>query len=206
MGRGLGKLQQAILDYLQSEGKPCWVMDITFNVYTPETWPAAGERVEVPYSFYTSVRRAINALEGRGLVRCGLPAEKSYRGEERMQRMCWLAGQPGPLCRPLLSGERTEQAVIDALRAALAETNPVKREDIFEEWWSSRMQPPEKGCVKYAWLVGAVEQRLQAQDMVDRRRIRSAVTRAVDRLIAYDVLTGYKRPNGWYGWIKLNLP
>lgn len=205
MGRGLGQLQQSILDYLQAQGKPCWVYDIPLNLYTLDDPHVEGEPVIVPYAFYTSVRRAINALERRGLVFCGLPAEKHYRREERLQRICWLPGQFAPRCKARLQSTDVERAIIDRILSALAITDQRERDHIFKELFRDRMQPPHEGCVSYAWLVGKVIRDLGCTSRWDDARFKTAITRAINSLIEQGILTGYKRPNGWYGWIRLNV-
>ncbi len=201
MGRGLGKTQQAILDYLRQQGKPCWVYEIPLDLYPT---PPEGETVEVPYSFYTSVRRAINALERRGLVHCGLPAKKQWRGEEHRQRMCWLSEHRAPQCKARLQSADVDRAIINRIQAALALTDQQERDFIFKATWSRKMPSPCEGAVKYGWLVDKTARDLGCSTNYDYQRFKTAINRAVNRLIDRGILTGYKRPNGWYGWIRLN--
>ena len=120
MSRGLGRIQQEALDYataLGKLGKPAFAWDAAWtianpgepDIYTNEPTPA----------LRSSVRRAVRALEKRGLVECGIH-RPDYRSCSPRRLVYWLPGHAAPreLLTPIPS-ERVREEVLRALRETL---------------------------------------------------------------------------------------
>src|SRR5262245_42293681 len=84
MGRGLGKLQQAILHFVRQQDGPVYAEQIAAYIYG-ETAPS--------HASVVNVRRAIHALERRQLVQCG---QGTYRFADYLRLYCWLPEHQPP--------------------------------------------------------------------------------------------------------------
>lgn len=71
MSRGMGRIQRAILDYLNNHHsfEPCELSWLARQVH--EAIHGKSEDLRPPRSFVVSVRRAVNDLERKGLVMSG---------------------------------------------------------------------------------------------------------------------------------------
>lgn len=188
MSRGLGRLQQAILQHLQSAGHWCWVRDITRALCGPNR--------QSPRSGEVSVRRAVRTLAARGLARLGrLPADPAAPGRSLA---CWLPQHQAPRLLPQVPAPRVESLVLEALGRA--------READLEEWLHRRAPRPEReaapwrgpGAVPYSWLVRQVRREPDlAQNWV-------AIHRALKRLSRRGRISAARWGGRRYVFIYLN--
>ena len=83
---GIGKTQRKIMDILEEEGKTWGMMGIehlTAKVYYPDLRGATiwmGDEYPITKSQINTVRRAVQALGKRGLVKTRIKAVKSPKG------------------------------------------------------------------------------------------------------------------------------
>ena len=201
MGRGLGKLQKAILDYLHAEGKPCWASSIAYSLYYARD--DVRECDPLPRSFEVSVRRAIHALAKRELVCTGTRADpRRLIGDPIPSLVCWLPGQSPPRLDTIIHGADVDRLVLAALAKAEVETDP------FEQRFFFGRQPAHligtgQQFVQYSWLTNHVVKALGGNMIEGKRAV--AIHRSVKRLAAQGRIKAYwKSSRGHYGWVKLN--
>ena len=69
MGRGLGTLQRAVLDYLNRRSGAGYASDVAYELHNGDREPP--HTSQPPRSTDVAVRRAVKTLEARGLVKTG---------------------------------------------------------------------------------------------------------------------------------------
>ena len=68
MGKGLGKIQTSIVDFLEAKSSPFTSLEITLAVHARINKQLSSESASISRAFFESVRRALKSLERKGLV------------------------------------------------------------------------------------------------------------------------------------------
>ena len=199
MGRGLGKLQQAILDYLQQRGSEVYVSTVAAVLYHH---PAdEGDPAPAPRAFEISVRRAIHALAERGLVCCGAVSQYGM-GRDFPRLLCWLPEHGTPATDPVMRGADVDRLVLAALEKAAAEDA--------SNWFIYSRLPglSAEAWPQYSWLTREVVGKLKNHTGDHRLFVDGApavaVHRSVKRLAQQRKIRIYHRSYNRIGWVKLN--
>lgn len=167
MSRGLGKVQRAVLDYLQQEGKPRSISDIAWDLNDVEPgrdgmkpWPSP--------ALYESVRRAAKILASRGLLRCAYT--DPHLRDERVSLFCWLPEHTPPEHQQrLLPGTVVEHAIIRTIEKFLEEND-----------WFAVKEHNGVRYVRYGSITDGVWKSFARSN--NDQRIRPAMSRALKRL------------------------
>ena len=193
MSKGLGKTQQFVLDRLMAKGRALSAVDLAGDTYFPEydTWewkPPTPARV-------VSVRRAINGLTERGLIKSGLARKVDYGRIDARELFCWLSDQspPNELCRPMVSSEVVEKAVIDALNRLQSDEHDTN--------YNMR-----DGFYRYESFTNiAIKLLAKHYDSYSYAPERVAIKRAVTKLFKAGQIDIRWRRTGINGWIRLSV-
>ena len=159
MGRGLGKLQQAILDYLQAKGQYWPIDDIARSIYHARA--DVRERDPMPRSFAVSIRRAVRSLATRGQLHCGR-INPQWKHEDGWRLVCWLPDHTPPRIMPPLPRETVEAHILQALRLGATRDDEIRcylREETYVPRIEKYSQRPP-GTVPYSWLTRTVIPRI----------------------------------------------
>jgi hypothetical protein len=199
MGRGLGKTQQAILDYLHQRGKPSYVSDIAYELYHNQEHVKEFE--PTPRSFDVSVRRAVHSLSTRSLINLGnAPDPRRLIGDSVNRLVCWLPNQQPPRLTPIICGADVDRFVLAALKSTDAITDEWERCSVLKTF--SPPGRPDETFVRYSWLTNQVVKMLGG-NMIEGKRI-VAIHRSIKRLSAQERIKAYWTSTGRYGWVRLN--
>jgi hypothetical protein len=147
VSKGLGILQRRVLDFLATAGEPQTGVAIAVALHAAP--------LPVPYTLYSSVRRAAAGLARRGDVLVGAP-QFGPRGQEHARAIYWLPSHKAPELKRLFPAEIVERAVLESIKV---------------------------GPSYYSSVVGRVAKML-ARDNREWERLRMPILRAVRRLFA----------------------
>lgn len=171
MSRGLGKLQQGILDTLKNRPDAISAFDLAKALYETEH-PTRAAMV--------STRRTIHSLTQKGLVLSGFAEGKKH------QLYCWLPGNTPPMGgwdgnEPLIykryTGEQYRQAILEVLK-----TLPDK--DDYETFFLDNGRPAP-AAVKFSKIKGPIVKHMKLgirRFSRDIDRVGMALTRAARHL------------------------
>ena len=195
MGRGLGKTQQAILEYLQQHGKPSYVNEIAYDLF--HNRQGVRERDSVSRSFDVSVRRAVHALAQRGLVLVGhAPDSRTFIGDPINRLLCWLPDQQAPRLKPNTSGAEVERLVLAILADPDVTTSSPPGHPLNDKW------------VEYSWLTNRIANLMRGAAANGKVFVYGAPSvathRAVKRLADKGSIQARWKSYHRYGWVKLN--
>lgn len=211
MSRGLGKLQRLILELLGERG-PMWLIDIIaaswyFNHVEAPGEP--GEPGEHTPAWAASVRRAVQSLERRKLVRCGTGQIITAWDDCRYcRKIVWLPDQPAPELKEMrrLGAEWIGLLVLEILTT-------VDALDAEGRWCAGyggmSWVDNDPGMVPYLWLCKRVLEIIGDPFCRGEPNNREymAINRAVWHLINEGKVVAYKPPEGVkrpsIGWVKV---
>ncbi len=149
-----------------------------------------------PRAFDVSARRAIRALERRGLIHCAEGTSK--RLDERSRLICWLPGHVAPHTFSQATGKQVEDAIVHTLEYIRTLEGTEKLLLEMEIADCGGICEYRQNCqVPYRWLSRQVRRQL---DMYLDWRGHPAVQRVVSRLADKGIIKlGWKayRQNGW---------
>jgi hypothetical protein len=176
MSKGLGKIQQGIIDILQERGHWAPAREVIADLFA-----VIGDGTnEISYSFYTSALRAIVGLEKRRLLHTSKQQTAAWHSDSRSYHRLavWLPGQSAPDTERTLTGAQIESLLLSKLRSFT--------EDEAKNSFSCPFSPRKKEIaglhnhpldVRYEILAGEV---LKVIGQTNTCRV--AVSRAVRRL------------------------
>lgn len=193
MSKGLGRLQKAILDYLQARGKPEWFIEIAYSV----TYKLKDEEIPPTTAEYEAIRRAVRSLEKRGLVKCAL-GDPLYQWETRYRLICWLPEHKEPETRKELTGEFVEEIILQVVNNATIDSD-----GYFHNQYRFDLYEPEN--IPYKLVTKEVGYRLRELKYFDgcyaENRVSTAINRAIYRLMDKGLIKAYWKKMGRWGWI-----
>jgi len=186
----LGKLQRAMLEYLQKAGRPCYSEDIAWKLH--KAGRDEHELGEPPSrSFRVSVRHAIHTLTDRGLIHCGYVRERFGRGR---RLMCWLPEHSAPRqLQTTMRGNEVERVILSVLRTADEEEIQRYLAEGVNVPMAERRILRHPGDIPYSYLTKRVRERVGNEPWVG-----SAISRAIRRLFTRRTVDGdYYGPTEW---------
>jgi hypothetical protein len=205
MSRGLGKLQHAILEYLRTQGKPCWASDIAWTLFYNQDH--VRERDPMPRSFRVSVGRAMHTLQQRGLVYC-MMCKAQYQRDVGNRLMCWLPEHTPRQPREIIHAKEVEHTILMVLTHAREE----EIDAYLSQEYGVRIPMVEKrnryfrkpGEVPYSWLSQQVVERIDP-DYYGFRQGRALVAfhRAIKSLARQGRITAHWGRYRRYAWVQL---
>jgi hypothetical protein len=180
MSRGTGRLQNAILSHVEQAGQWCWASDITHAIYCAcEPSDAQGEP---PRSFHVAVRRAINSLAERGVLRTGQPDDAKIWAT-RYRLACWLPTHAPPPLKRTFSTTEVRQAIMDTL--INADESDIEKRIL---WGRERHYERPSGGIPYSWLANRLREKLQP-DWHYQTRLFTVMHRTLRKLVQEGVVT-----------------
>jgi len=200
MGRGLGKTQQAILDYLRERGSEVYVSTLTSVLYEEQT--GVRELDPVPRAFAVSIRRAIHALTERGLIGCGNSPAWGLGTRSNPRLLCWLPEHGTQTTQPTIRGADVDQLVL----AALKEADEDRSVGSFVYGRLPGMSDEEWPL--YNWLTREVTAKIENHTGDYKLYIDGAsavaIHRSVNRLAQQGKIRIYNQSHNRIGWVKLS--
>ena len=202
MGRGLGKTQQAILDYLRQRGESVYVSTMAWAIYHDQ--PCVRELDPVPRAFEVSIRRAVHALVERGLTCCGNEPAWGLGERSNPRLLCWLPEHGTHPTRATIRSADVDQLVL----AALKEAHDDRSVGSFVYGRIPGMSDEE--WPRYNWLTREVTAKLDNHTSDSRLFIGGAsavaIHPSVKRLAQQGKIRLYNQSYNRIGWVKLNIP
>lgn len=194
MGKGLGRVQKAVLADLESQGQAAWLPDIARRIWEPlkgTPLPPGG----LPRPFTEALARAVRTLERDQLLRTRRDAGRKH-APARARLCCWLPDQKPPPHKVVSPRAFLRKLILLELGSMSARVRPRRTSGAGRDGTG---RPTEVSSLRSRWRVGLTGSSVS----VDCYRLKSRVLQAADPGVRAKGLPPRRADSLWH-WTQID--